>query len=192
MPHPNRGNMKLTRSGSSSLILSEQLSVESDSDIIAASASSHEQGIPPCPIRTQAEQLSLLWRLNTVQGFSTSCQLRDLTVNVSIRTQVFSYSLAITKCRNRHLPTFFSGLPWYTSGGEPAYQCRRLRFHPWVGKIPWRREWQPTPVFFPEKSHGQGSPVGYSSRGHKRVGHELVNEQLQNFFRVFKNRLNYK
>ena len=35
-------------------------------------------------------------------------------------------------------------------------------FDPWVGKIPWRREWQPTPVFLPGESHGQRSLVGYS------------------------------
>ena len=40
-------------------------------------------------------------------------------------------------------------------------------FDPWVGKIPGRRKWQPTPVFLPEKSHGQRSPVGYSPWGHK-------------------------
>ena len=40
-------------------------------------------------------------------------------------------------------------------------RCRRLRFNPWVGKIPLRRKWQPTPVFLPEKSHGQRSLVGY-------------------------------
>ena len=32
---------------------------------------------------------------------------------------------------------------------------------PWVGKIPWRREWQPTPVFLPGKPHEQRSLVGY-------------------------------
>ena len=36
-------------------------------------------------------------------------------------------------------------------------QCRKPRFDPWVGKIPWRREWQPTPVSLPGKSHGQRS-----------------------------------
>ena len=36
------------------------------------------------------------------------------------------------------------------------------RFNSWVGKIPWRRAWQPTPVFLPGKSHGQWSLVGYS------------------------------
>ena len=42
-------------------------------------------------------------------------------------------------------------------------QCRRPGFYPWVGKNPWRRAWQPTPVFFPGKSHGQRSLVGYIS-----------------------------
>ena len=35
---------------------------------------------------------------------------------------------------------------------------------PWVGKIPWRRKWQPTPVFLLEKSHGQRSLAGYSPK----------------------------
>ena len=41
-------------------------------------------------------------------------------------------------------------------------QCRRPRFDPWVGKISWRRKWQPTPVFLPGISHGQRSLAGYS------------------------------
>ena len=40
-------------------------------------------------------------------------------------------------------------------------QCRRPRFVPWVRKTPWRRAWQPTPVFLPGESHGQRSLVGY-------------------------------
>ena len=36
-----------------------------------------------------------------------------------------------------------------------------------LGKIPWRRKWQPIPVFLPGKSHGQKSQVGYSPWGHK-------------------------
>ena len=39
----------------------------------------------------------------------------------------------------------------------------------WVGKIPWRKKWQPTPVFLPGKSRGQRSLVGYSPRGHKEL-----------------------
>ena len=47
-----------------------------------------------------------------------------------------------------------------TSGKESTSQCRRhkkLEFDPWVGKIPWRRAWQPTPVFLLGESHGQRS-----------------------------------
>ena len=40
-------------------------------------------------------------------------------------------------------------------------------FDPWVGKIPWRRKWQPSPVFLPGKSHRERSLVGYSPWGHK-------------------------
>ena len=39
---------------------------------------------------------------------------------------------------------------------------KKLRFHPWVGKISWRRKWQPIPVFLLGQSHGQGSLAGYS------------------------------
>ena len=39
---------------------------------------------------------------------------------------------------------------------------RRIRFNPWVGNIPWRREWQPTPIFLPREFHGQRSLAGYS------------------------------
>ena len=47
-------------------------------------------------------------------------------------------------------------------------QCRKPGFHPWVRKIPWRRECHlPTPVFLPGESHGKRSLVGYSSWGHK-------------------------
>ena len=53
---------------------------------------------------------------------------------------------------------------------EPACQVRRqkrLGFDSWVGKIIWRRAWQPIPVFLPGESHGQWSLMGYSPWGHK-------------------------
>ena len=37
----------------------------------------------------------------------------------------------------------------------------RGRFNPYVGKIPWRRVWKPTPIFLPAESHGERSLVGY-------------------------------
>ena len=60
------------------------------------------------------------------------------------------------------------GLPRCQSGKESACQCRRCKRHglcPWVGKIPWRRKWQTTPVLLPGESHGQRSLTGYSPLG---------------------------
>ena len=51
-----------------------------------------------------------------------------------------------------------------------SLQWARPRFDPWVGKIPWRRAWQPTPAFLPGESHGQRSLAGYSPCGHKESG----------------------
>ena len=51
-----------------------------------------------------------------------------------------------------------TGFPGGASSKEPASQCsryKRLGFSPWIRKIPWRRKWQPTPVFLPGESHGQ-------------------------------------
>ena len=64
-------------------------------------------------------------------------------------------------------------LPGWLTGKECACQCRRhrrQRFSPWVRKIPWRRKWQPTPVFLPGKSHGRRSLVGHGPQGHKESG----------------------
>ena len=46
---------------------------------------------------------------------------------------------------------------------------QETRFYSWVGKIPWRRAWQPTLVFLPGESHGQSSLVGYSPQGLKEL-----------------------
>ena len=58
-----------------------------------------------------------------------------------------------------------------------CFQCRRhrCRFNPWVRKIPWRKRWQPTPVFLLGEVHGQRSLVGYSPWGRKESG---TTEQL--------------
>ena len=50
-----------------------------------------------------------------------------------------------------------------------AARCRRHGFDPWVGKIPWRRKWQPTPLFLPGKFHGQRSLAVCSPWGHKEL-----------------------
>ena len=81
--------------------------------------------------------------------------------------------------KDRHQPSRKSfkhvclkGLSPMAQQGRVCLLCRghrRLGLDPWVGKIPWRRAWQPTPVFLPEKSHGQRSPAGYSLQGHKEL-----------------------
>ena len=50
---------------------------------------------------------------------------------------------------------------------NPPANARDACLIPWVGKIPWRREWQPTPVFLPGEFHGQRRLVGYSPWGCK-------------------------
>ena len=53
---------------------------------------------------------------------------------------------------------------WYCQlkGHDFVQETPSCGFDPWVRKIPWRRAWQPTPVFLPEEPHGQRSLAGYS------------------------------
>ena len=73
-------------------------------------------------------------------------------------------------------PWTVAGLPRQLSSKRICMQRRRCRFDPWVRKIPWRRAWQPTPVFFPGESHGQRSLVGYSPWGCKESDTTEVTE----------------
>ena len=50
-------------------------------------------------------------------------------------------------------------------------------FNLWVGKIPWRRKWQPAPVFLPGQLHGQKTLAAYSPSCHKRVRYDLATKQ---------------
>ena len=53
---------------------------------------------------------------------------------------------------------------------------KKSEFDHWVEKIPWRRAWQPTPVFLPREPHGQRSVVGYSPKNCKELGTTEVTE----------------
>jgi len=48
----------------------------------------------------------------------------------------------------------WQGFPGVGSGKESTRRLKSHRFDPWVGKIPWSRKWQYTPIFLPEKFHG--------------------------------------
>ena len=63
------------------------------------------------------------------------------------------------------------GIPRWLSGKESACHCRRHRFNPWVGQIPWRRAWQPTPVFLPGEYLWMEETGRLQSIGLLRVGH---------------------
>ena len=83
------------------------------------------------------------------------------------KTDSCSIHLKLKQCKSTILQ---EGLPGRPSGKEPICQCRRhkiCRFHPWIEKMPWKRECQPTPFFLLEKFYGQRSLVGYSPRGRK-------------------------
>ena len=80
------------------------------------------------------------------------------------------------------VPTFFQVLHrnlfefWNLLLNISFYKCWwaslvRYGFNPWVGEMPWRRKWLPTPIFFPRKSYGPG---GVESMGSQKVGHHLV------------------
>ena len=96
-----------------------------------------------------------------------TCQVKHIPHHTThqFHSQVFS----LEKCK--------LCLPRWLSGKESTSQCRRSKFDPWVGKLPWSRKWQPTPTFLPGKSHGQRSLAGYSLWGCKKVRHNLATHQ---------------
>ena len=60
-------------------------------------------------------------------------------------------------------------LSWWLKWQRICLQCGRPGFDPWVGKIPWRREWLPSPIFLPGEFYGQRSLAGCSPRGGKEL-----------------------
>ena len=82
--------------------------------------------------------------------------------------------LSVPSSQNNFIAGFredYRDFPGGASGKECACQCKRPKkcgFNPWVGKILWRKAWQPTPVFSLRKSHGERSRVDYSPLGRKK------------------------
>ena len=84
-------------------------------------------------------------------------------VQLFVTLWTVAYQALLSMGFSRH--EYWSGLPCplprgflgVASGKEPACQCRRPGFNPWARKIPWRRKWQPTPVFLLGYSHRQES-----------------------------------
>ena len=82
--------------------------------------------------------------------------------------------------------------PGGATGKEPACQFRRYKrrwFIPWVRKIPWRRKWQPTPVFLPGESCGQRSLEGYSPWGCRELDTTEVTENTWDLYMLIYNNI---
>ena len=94
-----------------------------------------------------------------------------LAVQGTLKSLLQHYSSKASILRRSAFFTVQLSHPYMTTGKTIALTRRTLvGFNPWVGKIPWRRKWQPTPVLLPGKFHGQRSLVNYSPRGHKESG----------------------
>ena len=105
----------------------------------------------------------LAWRIPWTEEPGGLQSLGSLRVRHNWATNTLS-------CRkwNKLFSLYFE-LPRWLRWWRICLQCARPGFDPWVGKIPWRRKWQPTPVFLPGESQGQRSLVGYSPRGLKEL-----------------------
>ena len=138
---------------------------------------------------------TLLWQASTQQacwGCDTQTQGTGQAVPLRFCSQVgfcnvvqFLHSWAHSSVSSNTRRIFFNPFisiffklkyivdhfPGATSGKEPVCQPRYKRrgFNSWVGKIPWRRKWQPTPVFLPGEPHGQRSLADYSPWGCKEL-----------------------
>ena len=99
--------------------------------------------------------------------------------NLSAITTLMAVAISHSTLKSMNCTTCYflmrhreKGLPRRLSGKESTYHCRRHRsceFYPWVRKIPWKRKWQPSPVFLPGESHGQRSLVSCSPWGPKEL-----------------------
>ena len=94
-----------------------------------------------------------------------TCYWEELCSIVQARISLFFH----WRIKLSHMYT--QGLPRWLGGKEstPVLETQETWFNPSVEQIPWKRKWQPLPVFLPGKSHKQRSLAGYSRRGHKEL-----------------------
>ena len=107
-----------------------------------------------------------------VQDFSA---VPDMLFPVVKRIGLWSFPIKPLQGRRSNFTLLNLSRLLFNPPNTLSCQCRRPRLNPWVGKIPWKRKWQPTPVFLPGEFHGRRSLSGHNPWGH-RVGHVLVTE----------------
>ena len=113
------------------------------------------------------------WTLPSVEILCLAFQKRNKSSETGIDLFISSHHLCPSGFSRKQMMDLGitrprAGLPRRYSGKSACWcrrRCRRRGFDPWAGKIPWRRKWQPTPVFLPGKST-DFSLVGYSQWGH--------------------------
>ena len=101
-----------------------------------------------------------------------SKSLNKSSISISLLNKLTVYRNALPLPHRHSSLGFLDG-----SMVNNSLQCRKLGLDLWVRKILWRRAWQPTPVFLPGKSHGQGKLVGCSPYSRKRVRQDFATKQ---------------
>ena len=104
-----------------------------------------------------------------------NCHLHGMAVYSKHQFQCAPRSLLSPKPSLWHRPSYPSRTALVVKNlTASAGDVRRQGLNPWLRTIPWRRAWQPTPVFLPGESQGQRSLRGYTAHGVARVGHDLA------------------
>ena len=109
-------------------------------------------------IYTHTFSLSVYLLMDTEFGYFKQCCYEHWGTCIFSNENFCLFLFLLASCYMR--------LPWWVRQQSVCLQCERPRFNPWLGKIPWRRKWQPTPVRLPRTFHGLRSLVGYSPWGH--------------------------
>ena len=124
------------------------------------------------PLSALSFWVSLFPRMRGYNTIVKRCIFSSLLHSINFvyfRFLLFIYS------HSRNTLSLYFHFPGGSDGKSTCLQCRRPRFDPLVGKIPWRRKWQPTPVLLPGKFHGwkiDGWRI--QTMGSQRVGHDWV------------------
>ena len=117
-----------------------------------------------------ADRRFTVWATREANSGSMQLLLQKGRFRGELKSKILIYLAPFILWAIGHFPktplapnTDISVFPRWLSGKESTWKCRRhwrCRFDPWIGKIPWRKKWQLTPVFLPGKSHGQRSLPG--------------------------------
>ena len=100
-----------------------------------------------------------------VENLHSQCRGSSSIPGQGSRSRMLQLGASMPKLKRSLMPQ--GEFPWWLKWLIIHLKWRRPRFNPWIGNIPWRREWLPTPVFLLGEFNGQRSLVGYSPWGCK-------------------------